>query len=60
MNEIQKFFEERPSISIQAFCREVGISHTTLHNVKNGSIPLSEKVKSKMQPIIEKYGGLLK
>jgi len=54
--ELQQFLNERPSLNISSFCREVGISKAYLYGMLNGEYNLTEKVESKLIPIMRKYG----
>ena len=54
--ELQQFLDDRPSLNISSFCREVNISKAYLYGMLNGEYNLTEKVESKLIPIMRKYG----
>lgn len=54
--ELKTFLDERESLNISSFCRESGISKAYLYGMLNGEYNLTEKVESKLIPIMQKYG----
>lgn len=54
--ELKTFLDKRPSLNVSSFCRECDISKAYLYGMLNGEYNLTEKVESKLIPIMEKYG----
>ena len=57
MKGIKQFLEERPSLSKAGVCKEAGISNSMLDYILNGKRNLTENVKQKLYPVLNKYGG---
>ena len=57
MKGIKQFLEERPSLSKDGVCKEAGISNSMLDYILNGKRNLTENVKQKLYPVLNKYGG---
>jgi len=58
MNELKEFFQDRPSLSKAGVCKEAGISGSLLNYILKGDRELTTKVKEKMYPVLNKYGGI--
>lgn len=56
ISELKNFLDERESLNISSFCREVGISKAYLYGMLNGEYNLTVTVEKKLIPIMDKYG----
>jgi DNA-binding IscR family transcriptional regulator len=56
MTDIQKFFSERPAISVARIAAESGINPTVLARALRGDKPLPKKHLPKLIPILREYG----
>lgn len=60
IQELIAFLDNRPGLSKSSICREAGISHAWLNQIIKGQSTLSEDVKGKLWPVLNKYGGNFK
>lgn len=56
ITQLKTFLNERKSLNISSFCREVGISKQYLYGMLNGEYNLTDKVASQLKPVMKKYG----
>ena len=58
INEIKGFFKERPLISVSGISKESGFSGRLLSLILDENKPhqLTDNVKEKLLPVMEKYG----
>lgn len=56
MKELEDFFKTRP-ITKAGVCREAGISYSLLKYIISGEKRLTDKVKRRLYPVLNKYGG---
>lgn len=58
--DLKTFFDERPSLSKSGFCRECGITPQLMNAILRGDRKLTESVKGKLKPLLNKYGFKVK
>ena len=56
IEQLRKFFEERPSLAPNSIGIEAGYSVGYLNKIMNGSRPLVDSAAKKLLPILIKYG----
>jgi hypothetical protein len=56
-SELNKFFAERPSVSVAGIAKEAGYSGRYLQMILDGDRPITDSASDKLKPIIKKYGG---
>lgn len=56
IEQLKKFFGERPSLSVRGVAAEAGLSNSYLSQIFMGGRPLSQKSIDKLLPIVKKYG----
>lgn len=56
LEQLQKFFEERPSLAPNSIGIEAGYSVGYLNKIMNGDRPLTDSTAQKLLPILIKYG----
>jgi plasmid maintenance system antidote protein VapI len=56
VEDLEKFFKNRPAINKSAFCLEVGISRQYLNMILNRERPLTEETINKLTEVLKKYG----
>ena len=57
MQQLNKFFASRPSLSKAGVCREAGISGSLLGYILRGDRELTANVAKKLYPVLNRYGG---
>ncbi|EAY24098.1 hypothetical protein [Microscilla marina] len=56
IEELKKFFEEHPSLSINGVNNEAGLTDSYLGKILGGKRPLSQKTVEKLLPVLKRYG----
>jgi hypothetical protein len=54
--DLEGFFEERPSLSRDGIAREAGISPKTLQYAHEGKRSVTTRTKELLMPVLLKYG----
>ncbi|EAY24096.1 hypothetical protein [Microscilla marina] len=56
IEELKKFFEERPALSVRGVNDDAGLSDNYLNKILRNNQKISKKTIDKLDPILRKYG----
>jgi len=56
VQQLQKFFDDRPAISQRAISLEADLSDSLINKILKGSRELSQDTVNKLLPVLTKYG----
>lgn len=56
LDELKKFFEERPALSIRGVNDDAGLSDNYLNKIMRENRAISQKTLEKLEPVLKKYG----